>query len=161
MRASVDSVRLIKKYEGLHDGDLSRIGLQPKRCPAGIWTVGWGTALRDRKGELIRDYELIPREFLTIGVERANDLLNVGIRKYEGIVNRAIEVPLYQNEFDALVCHAYNTGGSAKLFRLVNARASKEEIENWWTRSYITAGGKVLKGLVKRRVEEVNLFFKL
>ncbi len=38
-------IKLIKKFESLHDGDLKVIGLQPKLCPAGIWTVGYGRAL--------------------------------------------------------------------------------------------------------------------
>lgn len=32
-------ISLIKEFESLHDGDLSVIGLQPKQCPAGIWTI--------------------------------------------------------------------------------------------------------------------------
>ena len=45
MRTSNKGIDLIKEFEGLHDGDLSIIGLQPKMCPAGIWTQGYGHAI--------------------------------------------------------------------------------------------------------------------
>ena len=38
MKTSQIGISLIKHFEGLHDGDLKKIGLQPKKCPAGIWT---------------------------------------------------------------------------------------------------------------------------
>ena len=45
MKISQQGLDLIKFYEGLHDSDLTRIGLQWKYCPAGVVTVGWGHAL--------------------------------------------------------------------------------------------------------------------
>lgn len=45
MKTSENGIILIKHYESLHDGDLSRIGLQPKMCPAGYWTEGYGHAI--------------------------------------------------------------------------------------------------------------------
>ena len=42
------AIDLVKSFEGIHDGDLTVIGLQPKMCPAGIWTVGYGRALRSK-----------------------------------------------------------------------------------------------------------------
>ena len=38
MKTSQKGINLIKYFESLHDGDLTEIGLQPKMCPAGIWT---------------------------------------------------------------------------------------------------------------------------
>ena len=36
---------IVTYYESLHDGDLKMIGLQPKMCPVGIWTEGYGSAI--------------------------------------------------------------------------------------------------------------------
>ena len=47
-------IKLISKYEGLHDGDLKEIGLQPKMDPVGIWTEGWGHAIIDSKGNFVK-----------------------------------------------------------------------------------------------------------
>ena len=58
MRTSERGMNLIKKYEGLHDGDLKAIGLQPKMCPANVWTEGWDCKRVDNVSEtvLTRDY---------------------------------------------------------------------------------------------------------
>jgi lysozyme len=40
MKISEKGLDLIKHFESLHDGDLTIVGLQPKMCPAGIWTEG-------------------------------------------------------------------------------------------------------------------------
>ena len=74
-------ISLIKFYESLHDGDLKKIGLQPKMCPAGIWTVGYGHALRDIDGTWLkgvagyqRILEIYP-DLETITIEEAEELL--------------------------------------------------------------------------------------
>lgn len=46
---NLDGREIVKHYESLHDGDLKQIGLQPKLCPAGIWTQGYGRAMRKKK----------------------------------------------------------------------------------------------------------------
>jgi len=50
MKISKQGIELIKFFESLHDGNLSKIGLQPKLCPANIVTIGYGRALKDKKG---------------------------------------------------------------------------------------------------------------
>jgi len=59
-----------------------------------------------------------------------------------------------------LVSHAYNTGGSDTLFKLINQKASIQEIRKWWENKYITGGGVKLKGLIERRKVEFNLYSK-
>ena len=54
MKTSQKGINLIKYFESLHDGDLTEIGLQPKMCPAGIWTEGYGHAIRDLKGQFFK-----------------------------------------------------------------------------------------------------------
>ena len=70
-----------------------------------------------------------------------------------------LKVPLKQNQFDALVSHTYNTGGSDTLFKLINQNAPADQIKKWFTTKYITGGGKRLQGLVNRRNAEANLYF--
>ena len=63
MKTSSNGIAMIAMFEQYHDGDLSMIGLQPKMCPAGIWTVGLGHALinkeTDKKIKGQQDYALI------------------------------------------------------------------------------------------------------
>jgi lysozyme len=43
-------IALVMHYESLHDGDMKTIGLQPKMCPAGYWTEGYGSLILDENG---------------------------------------------------------------------------------------------------------------
>ena len=79
--------------------------------------------------------------------------------KFESIVKKNLKVKLEQHQFDALVSHTYNCGVSDTLYRLINTLPlDSEAIEIWWKTKYITAGGKQLNGLIKRRKVEYNLF---
>ena len=78
---------------------------------------------------------------------------------YENIVNKKVKVQLKQSQFDALVSHTYNTGGSNTLFNLINNEANEESIKKWFETKYITANSKVLKGLIERRKAESKLYF--
>jgi lysozyme len=92
-------------------------------------------------------------------IQEADALLVKDLKAYELIVTRKVDVPLNQNQFDALVSHTYNTGGSDTLFKLINEKANDKVIYTWFTENYIRGGGKILKGLITRRKEEAELFF--
>lgn len=156
MKTSQIGISLIKHFEGLHDGDLKQIGLQPKKCPAGIWTQGYGSAMRDKNGNLLKG-NVMPN--VTISEKEAEQLLAKDLEVFENIVMQKVKVPLKQNQFDALVSHTYNTGGSDTLFKLINQNAPDEQIRKWFTTKYITGGGKRLQGLVNRRNAEAKLYF--
>lgn len=156
MKTSDIGLSLIKHFEGLHDGDLKTIGLQPKKCPAGIWTMGYGTAMRDKNGNFLKG-NVMPKSTLT--EKEAEELLAKTLEVFENIVMRKIKILIKQNQFDALVSHTYNTGGSDTLFKLVNQKAPSDQIKKWFETKYITGGGKKLNGLIARRKAESKLFF--
>ena len=74
-------IELIKYFESLHDGDLKKIDLQPKLCPANIVTIGYGHALKDKDGSWLKGEEglskalLLYPEWETITKEEANKIL--------------------------------------------------------------------------------------
>lgn len=156
MKTSKTGINLIKNFEGLHDGDLKKIGLQPKRCPAGIWTEGYGRAMRDLKGNFIKGSEM-PKPTITTEAQ-AEQYLYEDAQVFESIVMRKLKVKVNQNQFDALVSHTYNTGGSDTLFKLINRKAPIDQIKKWWLNKYVTGAGVQLKGLVERRKIEFNLY---
>ncbi len=164
MKTGDQGIKLIKTYESLHDGNLNKIGLQPKMCPAGIWTSGYGRALIDpRTGKFLKgiaNKEYAETHFTIPDEKTAINNLLEDLVKYEKIVNSKIKIKLTQNQFDALVSHTYNTGGSDTLFKLINEKATNQVIYNWFTTKYTTAGGEVLRGLVSRRKSEADLYFK-
>jgi lysozyme len=130
-------------------------------CPSLIWTSGWGNALV-YNGKFLRGAENKDLAY-AIGtvkdIKEADWQLAKNLQKFEKIVLGKLKVKLNQNQFDALVSHTYNTGGSNTLFRLINENAGREKIYNWFTTKYITGNGVKLKGLIRRRKAEADLFF--
>ena len=165
MRTSENGIKLIKQFESLHDGDLRDIGLQPKMDPIGIWTEGYGHAIRDKNGGFLKGSKNIKKAYELSKIHNEHDatnmLINYDLPVMEKIVMQKVKVPLTQNQFDALVSHTYNTGGSQGLFALVNKKADPVEIKAWFQNKYVTGSGEKLPGLVRRRKAESDLFFKI
>ena len=142
MRISEEGKDLIKLFEGCR--------LKAYKCSAGVPTIGYGNTYYPN-GDKVKMGDVIT-------LEQAKELFDDLIVRYERIVESKLKVNVKQNEFDALVSHTYNTGGSTTLFKLVNMEAPKDKIKNWFTTRYITANGKRLKGLVIRRQKEWELY---
>jgi lysozyme len=125
----------------------------PYLCPANVWTIGFGVTSTDgiKVKDLPRDRELTMQEMVDQFLKK--------IKKYEDDVNSAVKVPITQQQFDALVSFHYNTGAikTATLTKLINSGAPKEDIIAS-LKKWNKGGGKVLKGLVRRRNEEANMF---
>lgn len=159
---SSQGFELIRHFESLHDGNLSKIGLQPKLCPRGICTVGYGHALKNPKTkEWLTDISDVAKyypQFSDMTIEDAEDLLQTDIRIFEKIVNSKIKKELTQCQFDALVSHTFNTGGSLNLFLFINNSYPDNVVQNWWLEHYITSNGKTLSGLIRRRKSEYELY---
>lgn len=161
MKTSKQGIDLIKHYESLHDGDLKKIGLQPKMCPAGIWTEGYGHAMKDFNGKVLRgseNREKAERLSQVKNEDQAEELLAEDLEKFEKIVLNSLKVVIKQHQFDALVSHAFNTGGSKTMFGLINDSSDDDELAKWWTEKYTTAAGVKLRGLVARRFTEWTLY---
>jgi lysozyme len=78
----------------------------------------------------------------------------------EQAVCRLVKVPLTDGQFDALVSFTFNLGSGAlqrsTLRRKVN-REEHEEVPREFLR-WVWAGGRKLKGLVRRRAAEADLY---
>lgn len=139
MRTSQKGIDLIKKFEGCR--------LEAYKCPAGVWTIGYGHTKGVQNGQKITQAQ-------------AEEFLIEDLKVYEKAVESCVKVPLSQNQFDALVSFCYNCGSGAlktsTLLRLLNEGKYSEAGEQFlrWNK----AGGKVLVGLTRRREEERELF---
>ena len=142
MTTGTKGISLIKQFEGCH--------LKAYLCPAKVPTIGWGNT-RYENGNKVRIGEVITQQ-------RADELFIHSLKPYENIVLKKVKRELTQNQFDALVSHTYNTGGSTTLFDLVSKNAPDENIRKWFETKYIIGGGQVLKGLVRRRKAEPDLY---
>ena len=134
-------------------------GFEGKRLVAyddgvGVWTIGFGTTIypnciKVKKGD-------------TCTEAQAKSYMAHDLKKFEQAVNGAVNIPLNQNQFDALVSLAYNIGTGAfnksTLVKKLNAgdiRGAADQFDVW-----VNAGGKRMQGLVNRRAKEKELFLK-
>ena len=114
MKTSYIGVSLIKQFEGLK--------LNAYLCSANVPTIGYGNTYY-LNGTKVKLGDKISQE-------QAEELLKDILKKFEAIVNRKLKVKVSQNQFDALVSHTYNTGGSDTLFRLINNGANDNDIRS-------------------------------
>jgi lysozyme len=147
MKTSQNGMSLIKLFEGCR----LKAYVDPGTGGLPI-TIGFGNTAR-KDGSKFKLGDVITQE-------RANELFLELLPKYESTVDRNIKVALNQNQFDALVSFCWNCGSSASLFRLINQKATDEVIYDWWINHFVTGGGKLLPGLIKRRRKEADLFIK-
>ena len=108
-------IKLVKHYEGLHDGDLSVIGLQPKMCPAGYWTEGYGRLVRDEKGKPIKGKLNKSKAFLFSKIhneQQAEEALVEDLKDYQNRI-KSLGLNLSQSKESALISFAYNVGFNA------------------------------------------------
>jgi lysozyme len=105
-------------------------------------------------------FKLPGDDFDNITQAFAEELLKKDVKIAEELINKAIKIKLNQNQFDAVVIFAYNTGrGESDLYGMINNNADPETIVRWWNTHYIQDHlGVKLPGLIKRRAFESHLF---
>ena len=140
MNASVKAYRLVKQFEGLR--------LTSYRCPAGVWTIGFGHTVGVVEG-------------MSITRDAADRLLDLDIRDSEKTIDKQ-KLALSQNQYDALVSFVYNVGAGnfvrSTLLRKIAANPSDGSIRAEFLR-WVYVGKEVSLGLVRRRKAEVELYF--
>lgn len=144
-KAGID---MIKLFEGFRS--------KPYKCPAGIPTIGYGaTFYPNGKKVTMTDAEITEVQ--------ATELLSHMLVSFEKYVDSYCVDTITQNQFDALVSFCYNLGPAnlkaSTLLKKVNANPQDESIRLEFMK-WVKAGGRTLKGLVKRREAEANLYFK-
>ena len=140
-RASDTLIQAIKQFEGLR--------LKAYRCPAGIWTIGYGHTRGVKVGQQITRAQ-------------ADSLLVGDLLPYVQYVNK-LGVCKTQGQFDALVDFAYNLGmaalSSSTLLQRIRINADDATICKEFRR-WVYSGGKILAGLKKRREWECKQWIK-
>ena len=146
MRVSKRGIELIKHFEGVRN--------RPYKCAAGLFTVG--------VGHLIGDGKSLPESWnRTFTQEEIDGLLANDLSRFElGVSKMLPNVRLGQCEFDCLISFAFNLGlGTFQRSTLRQAllRGDKKAAMESLVK-YCRAGGKILRGLQIRRLDEKALF---
>ena len=146
MRASDKAKDLIKSYEALK--------LKAYKCPAGVWTIGYGHTAGVKQGMEIsrqRAEYLFGKDLYTISEYPISDIF------YKA------KVTLTQNQFDALCSLVFNIGATnfrkSTLLKKALVDPNDKSIYNEF-KKWNKSGKKELEGLTRRRIREANLYFK-
>ena len=152
-RIGAEGVALIKRFEGC--ARLRRDGMVEAYPDPGTggapWTIGWGAT---RNGL----YGFVERETVWSQAQCDERLID-DLKHYANDVVRAIgDAPTTQAQFDAMVSFHYNTGAIhratlTKKHKAGDFAGAASEFARW-----NKAGGRVLKGLVRRRAAETELY---
>jgi lysozyme len=140
MKPSQACIDLVKSFEGF--------SATAYKCPAGVWTVGYGTTEYVTPGDTVTEAE-------------ACDLLRNDVQEAADAVDDLVDVELTQPQYDALCSFVYNVGREAfrnsTLLKMLNQGRAPEDIGPQFER-WNKAGGQVLSGLVRRRAAERKMF---
>lgn len=140
MKLGPAGVELIKGFEQFRAAAY-------KPTPNDVYTIGYGHTRGVKAGDLCT-------------LAQAEEWLREDARRAEAAVN-AIDVPMSQAMFDALVSFAFNVGngGVAAHSTVGGAMRDRRYFGAWiglalWTKQ----AGKDLRGLARRRAQEMALF---
>ena len=165
------ALALIRRFEGLHDGDRQTPVLEPQADPIGVYTVGWGHALFVG-GKPVRDRETAYRLWRArwpAGMVRADAdaLLKIDAQAVcDKVAALFPSTPLSDAQLGAMTSLAYNIGvgeiGGAADFAdsSVRRRLIAGDIQGAADafRMWRFAGGRALPGLIARREAERAVF---
>ena len=138
-------IKLIQEFEGFRsEAYISKPDMK--------WTIGYGNT------DTLSDGTPVVQG-LVITKERASkEILILARKRYGNHVNEVIKRKIKQNEFDALVSLAWNRGLlTTSLINAVNNNDNQGIVDSFMKVS--TSKGQVLKGLVRRRKAELDVYF--
>ncbi|MEM7620626.1 MAG: lysozyme [Pseudomonadota bacterium] len=158
-----DGLNLIKTFEGF----VPHLYI----CAGGYPTIGYGhVILQTDIYDGITGAELLgilhkhgveaAKEAYSMSREEAEEILRRDVHRFERTVLRLINVPLEDGQFDALVSFTYNLGGGALQRSTLRKKVNRghhglvpREFRKW-----VWAGGRKLRGLMRRREAEAELY---
>ena len=148
MKINKEGLELIKSFEGCrlvaYDDLQPNKRITDKSQVKGTLTIGYGHTVGVTVG-------------MVINQAQADNMLKSDMKKYEKYVTDNVSINLNENQFSALVSFCYNCG-VGNLRTLVKNRTAEQIADAILL--YNKASGKVLKGLVRRREAERELFLK-
>ena len=157
MSISEAGIQLIKAFEGCHSS--------PYRCPAGLWTAGYGHVLYPEQARLKTAersaYRLKSADDKAWSHDEIDDLLSQDVHRFTSGVLRLCPAAADNDcHLDAMVSFAFNVGlGNLQASTLrmkynrFDYQGAADEFQRW-----NKASGVILSGLVRRRAAERLLF---
>jgi lysozyme len=145
LHINASGLELIKHYEGWRDAVYL--------CSAARCTIGWGSTWD-------RDGNAITLKHLDITKKQGEYLLLREVRHSEAAIRKLVKTELTENMFSSLCSFIYNVGSGnfqKSTMRMRLNRGLHEEAADEFPK-WRRAGGRIVKGLVRRRKQERELF---
>ena len=145
MKINKAGLEIIKSFEGW--------SADPYLCPANRWTIAYGSTWDIRGRSVTADHPRITKD-------QGEALLRQEVHHIEGAVRRLIKTPLTVNQFSAICSWGFNVGSGNVQNSTLRMKLNRGDVEGAADefRKWRKAGGRVLAGLVRRRVAERALF---
>ena len=156
MKVSDKCISMIRHHEGVR--------FRAYRCPAKLWTIGVGHVLYPIQGALPldkrQDFQLQEQDNRTFSSEEVDGILKSDLARFERGVAIQCPVELTQGQFDSLVSFSFNCGLGTLQRSTVRQKLLRGETEDAAQEllKYCMGGGKILKGLQNRRIDERAMF---
>ena len=148
---------MIKHHEGVR--------YKPYKCPAKLWTIGVGHVLYPEQGKMPVDqrdkFALKIEDFRVFSKDEVDNILAKDLQRFVTGVLRYCPDHLNDNRLGALVSFAFNVGlGTLQrsTLRQKHNRGDFQGVKEEFLK-FTKGGGKVLPGLIKRRNDEIALYF--
>ncbi len=122
--------------------------LKPYKCPGGKWTIGWGHAMTKKERFLYRN---------GISVKQANEIFDKDYAQFIKDVKRRFPELKSHKKILLTSMIAFNIGMSFTTDGLGKAIKRGRDIEPYLLQ-YRIAGGRVSRGLIRRRKDELELW---
>jgi lysozyme len=156
MQVSDKAIAVIKHHEGVR--------FKPYRCPALLHTIGVGHVFYPDQAKLPLaergSYPLRPEDNRTFTKEEVDGILRADLARFEQGVRKLVTVPLTQGMYDCLISFSFNVGLGTLQRSTLRAKLNRGDKEGAAEEllKYCMAGGKILKGLQNRRIDERAMF---
>jgi GH24 family phage-related lysozyme (muramidase) len=131
----------IKGYESL---SLTVYDASKGKVKGGDWTIGYGHKTTKDAG--------------AITLPEAEALFQGDVARMASHVSADLNVPVSQNQFDALVSLRFNAGANAITPPVSDLNRTGHATMGDFTNHYITGGGVPMRGLELRRAAEWRIF---
>ena len=157
MKLPATVIPMIRHHEGVR--------YKPYRCPAKLWTIGVGHVLYPEQGKMPIDqrdkFALKPEDSRVFSKDEVDKILEKDLQRFVAGVLRYCPDNLNENRLGALVSFAFNVGLGTLQRSTLRQKHNRGDFEGAKQEflKFTKAGGKVLPGLVKRRNDEIALYF--
>lgn len=140
------AANLCRRFEGF--------SATPYLCPAGYWTIGYGTVFKPDGTQVTKDDPPITKE---IAEQWLQHELRHNYRA--GVFKASPNLVKHPEVLGALTDFAYNLGVARYRASTLRRRINQEDWEGAKTElgRWVRGGGRVLRGLVLRRQAEAKL----